>query len=126
MKIRIQDSTIRFRLSKTDLKQLKKKGKVECKCVFGSSQAFKYSLVSKKRGNSEYLCVDLKKNHIKVELAASDVKEWINSDLEGFDAEMDNGTKEGLYVLIEKDWECLTPREEDGKDLFPNPKAKKK
>ena len=125
MKIRIKDNTIRFRLSNTDLKILKKKGKVVSKCIFGHSQEFKYSVVSKKDGNSEYMCVDLKKNHIKVELAESDVKEWIKSDLEGFDAEMDNGTDEGLYVLIEKDWQCLKPRDEDESDLFPNPNAKK-
>ncbi len=123
MKIRIKDNSIRFRLSATDLKMLKKKGKVVCKCTFGTSQIFKYSVVSKKKGNSEFLCVDLKKNHIKIELAASDVKDWIKSDLEGFDAEMDNGTKDGLYVLIEKDWQCLKPRDEDESDLFPNPNA---
>ncbi len=123
MKIRIKDNTIRFRLSSTDLKTLKKKGKVVSKCTFGTTQIFKYSVVSKKKGNSEYLCVDLKKNHIKVELAASDVKAWMKSDLEGFDAHMDNGTKEGLYVLIEKDWQCLKPRDEDESDLFPNPNA---
>jgi hypothetical protein len=123
MKIRIKDNSIRFRLSNTDLKRLRKKGKVVSTCSFGSTQVFKYSVVSNKKGNSEFLCVDLKKNHIKIELAASDVKEWIKTDLEGFDAKMDNGTKEGLYVLIEKDWQCLTPREEDEADLFPNPNA---
>lgn len=123
MKIRIKDNSIRFRLSATDLKKLKKKGKVVSECRFGTSQVFKYSVVSDKKGNSKYLCVDLKKNHIKIELAASDVKEWIASDLEGFDAEMDNGTEEGLYVLIEKDWQCLKPRDEDESDLFPNPNA---
>jgi len=123
MKIRIKDNSIRFRLSATDLKTLKKKGKVVSKCTFGSTQVFKYSVVSKKNGNSEYLCVDLKKNHITIELAASDVKEWLKTDLEGFDAQMDNGTKEGLYVLIEKDWQCLKPRDEDESDLFPNPNA---
>ena len=123
MKVRIKDNTIRFRLSETDLKKLYKKGKIVSRCVFGSSTEFKYSVVSKKKGNSEYLCVDLKKNHICIELASSDVKEWVKTDLEGFDAHMDNGTKEGLYVLIEKDWQCLKPRDEDESDLFPNPNA---
>lgn len=123
MKIRIKDDSIRFRLSATDLKKLSKKGRVVSTCSFGSSQVFKYSVVSNKKGNSEFLCVDLKKNHIKIELAASDVKEWVKTDLEGFDAKMDNGTKGGLYVLIEKDWQCLTPRDEDETDLFPNPNA---
>lgn len=123
MKIRIKDNSIRFRLSATDLKQLKKNGKVVSKCAFGTSQIFKYSVVANKKGNSEVLCIDLKKNHIKVEIAESDVKEWIKTDLEGFDAHMDNGTKEGLYVLLEKDWQCLTPRDEDESDLFPNPNA---
>lgn len=124
MKIRILDNSIRFRLSKSDIKTLRKKGKVVSKCQFGTSQEFKYSVVSNKKGNSEFLCIDLKKNHIKIEMAASDVKEWAKTDLEGFDAHMDNGTKKGLYVLVEKDWQCLKPRDEDESDLFTNPNAK--
>ena len=125
MKIRIKDNSIRFRLSSTDLKTLKKKGKVVSRCKFGTDQEFKYSVVSKKNGNNEFLCVDLKKNHIRVELAESDVKEWIKTDLEGFDAYMDNGNSgdDQLYVLIEKDWQCLVPRNEDESDLYPNPNA---
>lgn len=124
MKIRIKDSSIRFRLSESEVKTLYKKGKVSSTCIFGSSSAFKYSVVSKKGSNPDYLCVDLKTNHIKIELSAKDVKDWYKSDLEGFDAEMDNGSEAGLYVLIEKDWKCLTPRDEDDADLYPNPKAK--
>ena len=123
MKIRIKDSSIRFRLSESDLKKLYKKGKVSSVCQFGTSSAFKYSVVSKKDGNPDYLCVDLKTNHIRIELSSHDVKEWYKTDLEGFDAEMDNGTKTGLYVLVEKDWQCLKPRDEDESDLYPNPNA---
>ena len=123
MKIRIKDSTIRFRLSESDVKTLYKKGKVTSVCQFGSTSKFKYSVVTKVEGNSDYLCVYLKKNHIRIELSQSDVKEWYKSDLEGFDAEMDNGTDEGLYVIIEKDWQCLVPRKDDESDLYSNPNS---
>jgi hypothetical protein len=123
MKVRIKDSSIRFRLSNTDIKKLYKKGKVSSSCRFGTSTAFKYSVESNKKANPDYLCIDLKKNHIKIELSSKDVKEWYKSDLEGFDAEMDNGTKDGLYVLLEKDWQCLKPRDEDESDLYPNPNS---
>jgi len=123
MKIRIKDSSIRFRLSESEVKRLYKKGKVTSKCQFGTSSAFKYSVVAKKDTNPDYLCVHLKNSHIKIELSAVDVKEWYKTDLEGFDSEMDNGTEGGLYVLIEKDWQCLTPRAEDEGDLYPNPNA---
>ena len=123
MKIRIKDSSIRFRLSEKEVKTLYKKGKVTSTCQFGSSSKFKYSVIAKVGGNSDYLCVYLKKNHIKIEISDSDVKEWYKTDLEGFDAEMDNGTDEGLYMLIEKDWQCLVPREDDESDLYPNPNS---
>jgi len=123
MKIRIKDSSIRFRLSQTEVKKLYKKGKISSVCQFGSTSKFKYSIVSKEGGNSEYICVYLKRNHIKVELSATDVKEWYKTELEGFDVEMDNGTDEGLYLLIEKDWQCLVPRDEDETDLYDNPNA---
>lgn len=123
MKIRIKDSSIRFRLSSSDIKKLHKKGKVASSCKFGSSLAFKYSVISNAKANPDYLCIDLKTNHIKIELSSKDVKEWYKTDLEGFDAEMDNGTDAGLYVLIEKDWQCLKPRGEDESDLYPNPNS---
>ena len=123
MKIRIKDSSIRFRLSSTEVKKLHKKGKVSSACKFGSSSAFKYSVISNPKANPDYLCVDLRNNHIKIELSSIDVKEWYKTDLEGFDAEMDNGSKDGLYVLIEKDWKCLKPRDEDETDLYPNPNS---
>ncbi|MFT6337377.1 MAG: hypothetical protein ACI86M_002712 [Saprospiraceae bacterium] len=123
MKVRIKDSSIRFRLSSSDIKKLYKKGKVASVCKFGSSSAFKYTVISNSKANPDYLCIDLKTNHIKIELSSKDVKEWYRTDLEGFDAEMDNGTDAGLYVLIEKDWQCLEPRDEDESDLYPNPNS---
>ena len=125
MKIRIKDNTLRFRLSTTDLKTLKKEGKVESRCQFGTSQVFKYSVISKKNHKKEILCAEIKKSHIWIELAESEVKKWIKSDFEGFEANIDNGTEEGLFVIIEKDWQCLKPRDEDESDLFPNPNASK-
>ena len=123
MKVRIKDSSIRFRLSSSDIKKLYKKGKVASSCKFGSSSAFKYTVKSNAKANPDYLCIDLKTNHIKIELSSKDVKEWYKTDLEGFDAEMDNGTDAGLYVLIEKDWQCLKPRDEDESNLYPNPNS---
>jgi len=107
MKLRIEDSSVRFRLSEKDLKELYKKGKIKGSCQFGSSSIFKYSIKTSKDHNEEVMCITLKKNHIVVEINKNDVKEWYKTDLVGFDSEMDNGGDDGLYVLIEKDFPCL-------------------
>ena len=45
MKIRIKGNSIRLRLTKTDVQNLKEKGIVEEKTIIGSEEIFKYSLI---------------------------------------------------------------------------------
>ncbi|MEE9438697.1 MAG: hypothetical protein V3V14_06825 [Saprospiraceae bacterium] len=103
MKITIENNSIKFRLTDKDISKLVKKGKVTQECNFGPSSSFKYTVKANKKANSKNLYIDLSPNHIKIEINPKDVKSWKKGDLIGYDAEMDNGTKSSLYVLLEKD-----------------------
>ena len=48
---------------------------------------------------------------------------WIDTDQVSIIAGQDNGQEDGLSLLIEKDFRCLSDRpNEDEDDLFPHPK----
>jgi hypothetical protein len=52
-----------------------------------------------------------------------DIQQWAESEQVSIrsDKLLDDG--EELRILIEKDFQCLAPREEDESDMFPHPDA---
>lgn len=114
MKIRIKDSFIRLRLTKTEVEQLVKQGSVAACAFFPIGNELIYQLTTE--NNDDYEAV-FRENKIKISVPQSLVKEWDINDVVGFDHEFENGLK----ILIEKDFKCLTPRDEDESDHFENP-----
>ncbi|MCZ2130441.1 MAG: hypothetical protein LC109_09265 [Bacteroidia bacterium] len=57
---------------------------------------------------------------ITVFMPKSWIEKWDENDQVGFDGY----DAHGLYILVEKDFQCLSPRAEDESDLYPNPDAK--
>jgi hypothetical protein len=50
------------------------------------------------------------------------IERWAAGDDVGFEAQQDVPGGEPLRILVEKDWNCLTPRAgEDDSDSFANP-----
>src|SRR5690606_41469691 len=59
---------------------------------------------------------------LTVTLPKATVERWTRPDEVSIRGEQPIGGGETLKILVEKDFECLTPREgEDQPDLFPNP-----
>ncbi|MEM7548934.1 MAG: hypothetical protein AAF363_04635 [Bacteroidota bacterium] len=116
MKIRIKGNSVRFRLDKLDLQLLEENGRVDEKTEFPSS-TFIYSVLSSR---NEEIESDFKSNRIELRLPETLIQKWINSDQVGFE-----NNEGSLKILIEKDFQCLTPREEeDDLNTFPNPLEK--
>lgn len=124
MKIRIKDSTIRMRLSQTDIKSLYTQGEIISECRFGTDSIFRYSINTIEKSIKDAICAYLVGSHIKVEISKEDARQWYKTDLIGFEVEMDNGSQGGLQLLLEKDWKCMVDRDEDQTDLYPNPNEK--
>lgn len=116
MKIRINGDSLRLRLSQKEVSDLVADGYVTSSCRFPLG-TFVYSI---KTGNNQALSAEVHEGNITVYVPDSLADGWDTDQRVGFDCR----TEDGLYILVEKDFQCLKPRpEEDESGLFPNPQA---
>lgn len=121
MKLRIRDNSVRLRLTRGEVDQLRDNGVVSASTGFPGGRDFQYvvesSPASVKPGAFLSECV------ITVRLPETTVLAWANSDQVSIKGEqlLDD---DALTILVEKDFTCLVPREgEDDSDMFPHPEA---
>jgi hypothetical protein len=117
VKLRIRGDSLRLRLTRSELRQLRETGSVVETIHFGAS-ALEYELCS---ADVPAPVARFAGNRIQVSLPRAQANAWADGDEVGIAAEqaLEHGS---LALLIEKDFRCLAPRagEDDG-DAFPNP-----
>ena len=121
MKIRIKGNTIRLRLTKTDVQNLKEKQIVEEKTILGAQEIFQYELVVKAEVST--ISAEFRDQKITVFLSEKEAEILTETDeitVEGF---QDNGEEKGLFLLVEKDLQCLDTTSEDQSDMYANTKT---
>lgn len=120
MKIRILGNSIRLRLSQTEVKQLSEQGSIrEETCFFEMpSDTFVYSL---EKNAGEGIGATFQNGHIRVFVNDKMTNRWANSDQVSMEQKRSLTNDNSLRILIEKDFKCLTERDEDESDLFPHP-----
>ncbi len=123
MKLRIKGNSLRLRLTQTEVDEISDGNTVTETVSFGSqSPAFHYGLIADEHaGNITAYFNDCS---LQIVLPFSQAKQWAISDEVGLERDilLDDGSN--LYVLIEKDFQCLHQRpREDEQDNFPNPKT---
>ena len=117
MKIRIYNDTLRLRVDRTEAEQIGRGETVACATRFASGQTFAYRLSV---GDTDAVRADFDQGTIAVILPTATAEHW-SSDATEVSIVAEDG---GLQLLIEKDFECLDPREgEDQSNRFKNPKA---
>lgn len=115
MKIRIQGNTVRLRLSQDEVNAIGNLQPVEEKTEFPNS-SFVYQL--KTHANGSEIQADFSGNKMLISLPETTAQNWANSQEVGVENHRDSKP----YILIEKDFQCLTNRpHEDESNLFPNP-----
>lgn len=119
MKIRIQGNSIRLRLSKTDVEQLTDEGIVVENTSFGSSVL---SYAVEQNSELDQLAASFEGGKITMQIPATYVEDWAINNIVGFEANMEVGTGDTLYLLIEKDFKCLDQTTEDQSNQYENPK----
>jgi hypothetical protein len=112
MKIRIKGNSLRYRLTRSDIERLSKEGYLEEITCFGEHSLI-YSL---QRAGVDQLHATFQNNKITLFMPELMVEEWTTTDRIGFE----NSTGK-LYLLIEKDFQCLDNVAEDQSDNYPNP-----
>lgn len=121
MKIRIKGNSIRLRLTKTDIRNLKETGKVEEKTVLGPNQIFSYSLFRKE--DAEEISSTFENGTITVNLPKKESDTLTETDEITVKGYQKNGKEGDLFLLIEKDLQCLDDTFEDQSDMYENPKT---
>ena len=117
MKLRIKGNSIRLRLSQTEVAQFADRGVCDDSINFGVS-TLNYSL--EKGAETKAVFAD---NRVCVYVNENDANHWSSNETEvGISHMQPIGGGSELYILIEKDFACLTERPfQDESDNFPNP-----
>lgn len=117
MKLRIRENSVRFRLTQGEVIEFGEKGLIENKTDFGDT-FFVYAL--KSSDLIENIQANFQNGRIEIVVPNTVSENWVASQEVGISGEFKN-----LKILIEKDFACLTVREnEDESDAFPNPTEK--
>ncbi|MFN7998481.1 MAG: hypothetical protein U0Q18_32970 [Bryobacteraceae bacterium] len=114
MKLRIQGNSLRFRLTRSEVATLDEGGLIAETTHFGIGHPLTYRL--RKKTDGVGVRAELADGVITVSAPAGEVHKWATSDEVGITA------RDGvLRIAIEKDFRCLTHRDEDAADAYPHP-----
>ncbi len=123
MKLRIRDNSIRFRLTRSEVAQLQESYIVEARTcfTFGVNQTLFYQLEASIEESE--IKASFQNNTISVRIPRAEAIAWAKSETIALLAEQADSK---LKILIEKDFACLKPRQnevEDESDMYPHPNA---
>src|SRR5690606_37083677 len=119
MKLRIRGNSVRIRVSRSELERIAEEGLAEDAVRFAPDVGLVYRVRVVTDGR---VSAELEDGVLTVTLPKATVERWTRPDEVSIRGEQPIGGGETLKILVEKDFECLTPREgEDQSDLFPNP-----
>lgn len=121
MKIRIKGNSIRLRLTKTDVADLKEKGMVKEETVFSFEAVFSYALFVD--ADSEEINAKFKDNCVTVFLPEKEAAILTDTEEITVKNSQYNGSADGLFILVEKDLQCLDDTSEDQSDMYENTKT---
>ena len=115
MKLRFASNSLRLRLLKSDIEQLRRAGEVCDSIVFCEGVALEYAL---KIENVPFINAAYKPGRITVYVPDKLAAQWIDSDQVSLqhDQPLYNGFH--LEILIEKDFPCQHTTPEDREDTF--------
>jgi len=122
MKLRILDDSIRLRLDRSEVARAGRGELIEGRTHFPGGQHLSYVLEVSERGPD----AAFHESCIRLFFPLERVKVWSEENAAiSLRAEVQEAGKSPLALLVEKDFECLNPREgEDNSNRFPNPKKR--
>ncbi len=119
MKIRIKENTVRLRLSKPDIDRFGKDGYLEEKTEFPGS-TFTYAI--QKLFDGKNLDASFTDKKLTLFVPHKIQEEWISTDVTGLSHQLPVGENKTLFLLIEKDFQCIDgAATEDQTEYFNNP-----
>ncbi|MFQ6007223.1 MAG: hypothetical protein ACE5OQ_17175 [Woeseia sp.] len=120
MKLRIRDNSIRLRLTQTEVDTVNMDGRVEARVSFPGGGGLDYVVES--TAVAAKPSANFFDNALTISLPESDVRQWALTEQVSIAAEESLDEGGHLKILVEKDFACLAPRDdEDESDMFPHP-----
>ena len=124
MKLRVLNSSIRLRLTQSEVDAVNTDGFVKGSVRFVGGKTFDYVLESSAVVQTSE--ADISANQLVVRVPRSVVMSWAESDQVSIRSDQLLGDGGELKILVEKDFNCLSPRdEEDESDMFSHPDTDK-
>lgn len=123
MKLRVRDNSIRLRLTRGEVDALRDEGLVEARTDFPGGMDFQYVLESSPA--SVKPGAFFSNNVMTVRLPETTVLAWATTEQVSISGEQQLDDGESLGILVEKDFQCLTDRDEDESGMYPHPEAGK-
>ena len=122
MKLRIRGDSLRLRLTQSEVKAVAEEGSVQETIHFGPEPQARLAYVLRSDPRVEVLDVHYEPGRIVVRAPKSVIEAWAGSDRVSLTGEQRLGGDARLDILVEKDFQCVVPREgEEDLDGFPNP-----
>ena len=118
MKLRIKGNSLRLRLTRSEVEKFCSSGYLEERISFGTGELL-YSLKSSEK--VQEISAGFSGSMISVIMPLSLITNWHSNEIVGFDSYLRVSDKENLYILIEKDFQCLESTAEDQSDNYENP-----
>ena len=119
MKLRILGNSVRLRVSQAEMSQIRSEGVVRQHVAFGPGRRLAYELRTVAGGR---VGASFDEECVRVTLPLEVAERWQAPDEVSISGEQELPGGERLKILVEKDFQCLVPREdEDQSGLFPNP-----
>ena len=116
MKLRCIENSIRLRLRKSDIKELKETGQTKQEVNIPGGVQFKYKLCIEV--SLEEIAVGYTEQELCVSLPEQLAMSWIDSNQVGIESSLTLPDGASLAILIEKDFPCRDGRDEDRADTF--------
>lgn len=122
MKLRIRNNSVRLRLTRGEVDSLRAEGLVSARIGFPGGHSLSYLVESSPA--SVKPAAFFSDNVVTVRLPETAVLAWATSEQVSIDGDLLLDDGDTLHILVEKDFACLAPREdEDESDMYPHPNA---
>jgi hypothetical protein len=115
MKLRFASNSLRLRLRKSDIEQLRQAGEVCDSIVFCEGNELEYAL---KIENVPFINAEYRPGRITIHLPNELAQTWMNSDQVSLQHDQPVYSGFHLDILIEKDFPCQHTPTENMKDAF--------
>ncbi|MEP6945194.1 MAG: hypothetical protein ABJA02_04695 [Acidobacteriota bacterium] len=124
MKLRMQNGSVRLRLSPEEVRAFGDVGVLEESVYFGAGEKQRFVYRIEVGVGSSTIAADIDHNAITISIPPATAAEWVVSQQVSLEAGQGIGDGRYLNILIEKDFARLRPRSnEDVEEKFPHPRA---